>query len=364
MAQAAVPPRYAVIMAGGSGTRFWPWSRRALPKQLLPIVSRRSMLQETAARLRSLVPPERIVIVTGGEHAAAVRRQLPNVPRRNILTEPVGRNTAPCVAVAAEWIHRRAPESSMVVLPADHAIGNVPAFRSTLRRAFAIAEGEGALVTLGVRPAHAETGYGYIKVGALLDRGRHAASRVARFCEKPAAVMARRFVASGRYLWNAGIFVWQTAAIRSALARHAPEIARRVQRTRTIGPVIPASLYRRMPSVAIDVAVMEPASQSRNGSPVAVVTADFGWSDVGSWAALPALWGHDRAGNAVRGNAVLIDSENATVVGGRRVIAVLGVRDLVVVDTPDALLICRSSRAQDVRRVVTELERRGQRAAL
>ncbi|HTO57925.1 MAG TPA: mannose-1-phosphate guanylyltransferase [Pseudomonadales bacterium] len=350
-------------MAGGSGTRFWPWSRRALPKQLLPIVTRRSMLQETAARLRGLIAPKRILVVTGRDHAAAVRKQLPRVPRENILVEPIGRNTAPCIAVAAEWIHRRAPQSSMVVLPADHAIGDVAEFRNVLRRAFRIAERDGALVTLGVKPTRPETGYGYLKAGRSLDRAVPRASRVARFREKPPLATARQFVASGKFFWNAGIFVWQTATIRSALARHAPTIARPVQRLSKLTSMVPAALYRSMPSVAVDVAVMEPAARG-GGVPVAVVAADFGWSDVGSWAALSALWPRDRAGNAVRGNVVLVDSTTATVVGGRRVIALLGTRDLVIVDTPDALLICPAERAQEVRRVVAELERRGLRRLL
>ncbi len=358
--------RFAVIMAGGSGTRFWPLSRRTRPKQLLPIAGTRSMLQETAARLAPLIPPQRMVVVAGAKHAAAVRQQLPRVPAANVLVEPFGRNTAPCIAVAAEWIHRRAPGSSMAVLPADHAITQPQRFRRALARAFYVAEHNDALVTLGVQPSHPETGYGYIRVGTALDGRAPVAARVAEFKEKPDRVRARRFVASGKYLWNAGIFVWPTAAIRAALARYRPDIAAAVAQLPSASPRIPAKLYQGLPSVSIDVAVMEPAATARD-SVVAVVAAEFGWSDVGSWAALAGLWGSDGDGNAARGKALLLDTANSTVYGnarGKKVIALLGVRDLVVVDAGDALLICPTSRAQDVRRVVAELERRGWREFL
>ncbi len=353
--------RFAVIMAGGSGTRFWPLSRRSRPKQLLAIVDHDSLLQQTVARMRGLVPPERIVVVTGREHAAAVRRQLPGVPAENILVEPVGRNTAPCIALAAEWIHRRSPASVMAVMPSDHAIGDATAFRRTVRRAFAVAEEAEVLVTLGIRPAHAETGYGYIKLGAAIDEGVPRVFRVARFREKPPAAVARRFVASGRYLWNAGIFVWRTAVIRAAVQRHLPRVGEPLRRARLGGrrrSVAPASLYRSLPSVSIDVGVMEPAA-TRSGSPgVAVVACDFGWSDVGNWAALARVWGRDRAGNAARGRTTLLESSGLTVYAGTRLVATLGLQDLVIVDTPDALLVCPASRAQDVRLVVAELARR------
>ncbi|MBI4514861.1 MAG: mannose-1-phosphate guanylyltransferase [Deltaproteobacteria bacterium] len=356
-------------MAGGAGTRFWPLSRRARPKQLLPIASERTMLQDTVARIAPLVPPARIVVVTGHEHAAAVRQQLPLLPARNILVEPIGRNTAPCIALAAEWIHRQEPDSAMAVLPADHAIRNPAGFRRTVRRAFAVAEQANALVTLGVLPTRPETGYGYIKTGVAADRGRPQLSWVAEFREKPDARRARRLVASGRYLWNAGIFVWRTAVIRAALERHLPALAAAVAKLTARWPRSGGSIrlaaYRQLPSVSIDVGVMEPAAAApAHGTRVAVVAADFGWSDVGSWAALAELWGHDGAGNAVRGNAVLVDTTATTVYGDKRLVALLGVHDLVVVDTPDALLICPAARAQEVRAVVAKLERQGQRRLL
>jgi mannose-1-phosphate guanylyltransferase len=352
--------RFAVIMAGGSGTRFWPLSRRVRPKQLLAIVNRRSLLQETVARMRGLVATERVVVVTGREHAAAVRRQLPELAADNILVEPVGRNTAPCIALAAEWIHRRAPGSVMAVMPSDHAIRDIKAFRRTLRRAFAVAEREEALVTLGVRPTHPDTGYGYINAGADIDERAPCVFRVARFREKPPATVAKRYVASGRYLWNAGIFVWRTAVIRAALERHLPRVAAPLRQAALGGRRLrlPLSLYRVLPSVSIDVGVMEPAAARRGPPAVVVIACDFGWSDVGNWAALGPVWGRDRKGNASRGRTTLLDSSGMTVYAGTRLVAGLGVHDLIIVDTPDAVLVCPASRAQDVRLVVAELARR------
>ncbi|HVN85094.1 MAG TPA: mannose-1-phosphate guanylyltransferase [Candidatus Binatia bacterium] len=357
--------RFAVVMAGGSGTRFWPWSRRRRPKQLLPIIGSRTMLQQTMARLDGVVPPERIVVVTGREHARAVHQQLPDIPADNILVEACGRNTAACIAIAAEWLHRRVSGARMAVLPADHAISDAAAFRRALRRAFALAEERAALVTLGVRPTNPETGYGYIKIGPALDRATPRAWRVDGFREKPNLTTARRFVASRRYRWNAGIFVWQVDVIRAALARFAPEIAGPIQDLTVVSRRIPASLYRRLPSLAIDVAVMEPAATANSDAiDVAVVEANFGWSDVGNWSAVRDLWKRDEHGNAVRGRALVLDGAGNTVVAGRRLVAMMGVGDLVVVDVDDALLICPAHRAQDVRKIVAELERRGQRRLL
>jgi mannose-1-phosphate guanylyltransferase len=370
MPEERTPPRFAVIMAGGTGTRFWPLSRRRKPKQLLAITSRHSLLQETAARLESLIAPNRILVVTGNEHARAVVQQMPRLPQENVLVEPVGRNTAPCIAVAAEWIHRRAPESSMVVLPSDHAIASPAAFRRALGRAFAIAEGGSALVTLGVRPAYAETGYGYVERAAALDRRKPRAYRVARFREKPTIAVARRFASSGRHFWNAGIFVWRTQVIRAAMRDYLPALtsaAARLFPGRARRPRWSLRGYRRMPAVSIDVSVMQPAAGARGSDRfVAVVEADFGWSDVGSWAAVADLWARDAAANAVRGRVILLDVTGSTVLGSsdRRLVSLVGVRDLVVVDTPDALLVCPRQRAQDVRRLVMEIQRRGWRQFL
>ena len=345
MKRARANARYAVVMAGGFGTRFWPHSRRRSPKQFLPIRGRRSMLQETVRRLAGIVPADAVLVVAAREFASLVRTQLPELPRQNLLIDPAPRGTAACLALAAEWIAARDARAVMGVFPADHVITEAEPFRRALRRAFDLAEGSGALVTFGIAPAYAETGFGYIEPGEKLASGRPAAYRVARFHEKPDLATARSYIDKG-YLWNSGMFAWRADVIRDAFARHAPHIARVV---RVRGAAERARRFKRLPIEAVDRAILERAEN------VVVVSASFGWSDVGSWAARGPLWGTDAAANARRGPAVLIDSRDSVVYAGDRLVAALGIEDLIVVDSPDALLICRKSRAQDVRRIVETL---------
>ncbi len=334
-------------MAGGVGTRFWPRSRRGLPKQLLPVLGRQSLLQMTVARLRGVVPPSRVLIVTARDQAAAVRRQLPAVPARNILAEPIGRNTAPCLALAALEIARRDPSATFVCLPADHAVADVRTFRSLLAEAFTRAATGAAVVTIGVQPTGPETGFGYIRVGARLG-GR--TRRVRAFVEKPTVARARRFVRSGGYLWNAGIFLWHVSAALALLDELLPDvigpIRRATARPRGERRAALTRAYRRIRSVSIDVGLAERAPE------VLVVHGAFGWSDVGTWTALAAL------GVEPGSPVVPIDAKDYVVFNPDRLVALVGVDDLIVVDTPDALLICHRDRAQDVREVVRELERR------
>jgi len=336
-------------MAGGSGTRFWPRSRRLVPKQLLPVLGSRSLLQETVERLRGVVPVDQIVIVTHRDHASAVRRQLPQLPRRNILSEPIARNTAPCLALAALVIEARAPGATFVSLPADHAIADAREFRATLLEALAWAAAEPVAVTIGIRPTTPETGYGYIQLGAKVG-GRTSAVRA--FVEKPAAARARRFVTSRKYLWNSGMFAWQNATILALFDRLLPTVTKPLRaalaspaRTR---PAAIARAYGKLPSISIDYGIMEHARD------VMVVAGDFGWSDVGSWAALAEL---DGVGSAR--HLVPVDAARSVVFGDGRLVAVVGLEDVIVVDTPDAILVCHRDRAQDVRQVVDELKRRG-----
>ena len=347
------PPRrerYAVILAGGSGTRFWPRSRRRVPKQLLRVLGRRSLLQATADRLRGLVPSEHVLVVTHRDHAAGVRRQLPELPHANVLVEPVGRNTAPCLALAALEVERRTAGAVLVSVPADHAIADAGEFRATLLEALTRAAHEPVVVAVGIRPTAAETGYGYIRLGG--HRGRRA-YRVRAFVEKPTQARARRFVASGDYLWNSGIFACQAGALLGLLDRFLPEVtgplreaARAPRRTRHVAL---ARAYVRVPSVSIDYGVMEKAPDT------VVVAGAFGWSDVGSWAALA-----DIAGAADGRTPVIpVDAPGHAVFGSGRLVALVGVQDLIVVDTADALLVCHRGRTQEVRRVVEEIGRRG-----
>lgn len=342
MSRARANERYAVVMAGGLGTRFWPHSRRRSPKQFLSIRGRQSMLQETVRRLGAVVPKERLLIVAGREFAPLVRKQLPALPRRNLLVEPAARGTAACLALAAEWISARDRTAVMGVFPADHVITEPAEFRRALRRAFELADRDGALVTFGVAPTYAETGFGYVEPGVPLGRAKPAVYRVVRFHEKPDEPTARSYVGKG-YLWNSGMFAWRVDVIRDAFARHAPRIARAVRAASAEERI---DRYRRLPVEPVDRAILERAEN------IAVVRADFGWSDVGSWAAMASLWGTDAAANARRGPALLIDSRDTVVYAADRLVAVLGAEDLIVVDSPDALLVCRKSRAQDVRQVV------------
>ncbi len=343
--------RYAVIMAGGTGTRFWPRSRRRFPKQLLRITGPRTLLQETADRLRGLVPPDQILVVTNRDHAAEVRRQLPRLPAANVLIEPVGRNTAPCLAFAALAIAERAPGATFVSLPADHAIADPRRFRATLTQAFALAARERSPLTIGIVPTGPETGYGYIRLGEALGRGAH---RVRAFVEKPPLAQARRFVARGDYLWNSGMFVWRVDVVLELLEEHLPALTaalRPAMRSKGRGRAAAITrAYRKLTPVSIDYGIMEKAAR------VLVIRGDFGWSDVGSWAALADLERDGRRGR--RAPVVAVDAARYVVFNPERLVALVGVDDVIVVDSPDALLICRRDRAQDVRKVVEELERR------
>jgi mannose-1-phosphate guanylyltransferase len=340
-------------MAGGSGTRFWPRSRQRVPKQLLPIAGRRSLLADTLARVRPLVGGRRTWVVTAASHAAAVRRESRGVPRANVLVEPVGRNTAAAIALAALRLAATAPDAIMAVLPADHAIGDGPGFRATLAQAMDVAATTDRLVTIGVPPTSPETGYGYIQVGEPLGTISEGAHVVARFLEKPARERAVALIAGGDVLWNAGIFAWRVERILGELRRWVPEVMAPLEAAlRRGGATALAGAYRRIPAISIDTGVLERADH------VAVVRAGFDWSDIGSWAAVADLWRDGTSGNAVRGTAVVVESDGCVIDAGTRLVALIGVHDLVIVDTPDALLVCPKERAQDVRLVVDELRRR------
>ncbi len=347
---------YAVIMAGGSGTRFWPASRPERPKQLLPLApgDSRSLLEATVDRIAPLVPIERVIVVTAARLADATRDALPNLPPENLLAEPTGRNTAPCVGWAAATVRRRDPEARLMVLPADHHIGDEKTYLQTLATALAATDA-GDLVTVGIKPTRPETGYGYIEVGEALD---DKVSRARRFVEKPTRERAEQLFASGSYLWNSGMFFFRVDSILGAIEQHLPGLADGLA-------VLDAAAaegheaqslqetYGDLPSISIDHGVMEKADR------VAVVPGDFGWSDLGSWLTAWELSPKDDGGNAVGRDSVLLDaSGNLVRAPLGKVVALVGVSDLVVVDTEDALLIVPRERAQEVKEVVAELAKR------
>jgi mannose-1-phosphate guanylyltransferase len=350
---------FAVIMAGGKGSRFWPRSREEMPKHLLDIQGERTIIRETVDRIRPLVPPERTLIVTGRSHAAELIRQLPEIPAENILIEPVGRNTAPCIGLAALHILKRVPDAVMLVLPSDHRIGDEIKFRRVLDAAGKVAAEGNSLVTIGIRPTGPETGYGYIEQGDPFPAdGDGEIRRVRSIREKPPLEQAREFLRRGRFLWNSGMFVWKASTILKAIDRFLPELHEGLLQIReALGTereeAIVGEVYSAQKAVSIDYGVMEKAGN------VLVVPGDFDWSDLGSWDALWEVSGKDENGNAVRGSFIGIDAGNSLVHSPGKLVALVGVRDLIVVETDDALLICRRGRSQDVRKVVEILEKKG-----
>jgi mannose-1-phosphate guanylyltransferase len=357
------PPAHAVILAGGRGTRFWPRSRTRTPKQLLNIVGHETMLEQTVERMSPLFSPAHIWVVTNREQASAVRRQLPRLAARNILAEPAGRNTAAAIGLAAAHLLRAStPEALMAVLPSDHFIGRVAAYRRVVRAALQVAATPGALVVLGIPPTRPETGYGYIERAKRGEVVRGAkAFGVRRFTEKPLLAQARRYVQSGRYFWNAGMFFWRVSTLLDNLRRHLPKThASLLRLAETIGtPRYRAALeraYAHLENISIDYAVLEPASRDPRRSPVYVLPADVDWSDIGSWAAVYELLARRPGENVSAGRYLALDAQGNFFWSPKKFVAAVGVRDLIVVETPDALLVCRRDRAQDVGRVVKWLE--------
>ena len=350
---------FAVIMAGGKGARFWPRSREKMPKHLLDIASEKTIIRETVDRILPLVSPERILIVTGLSHAAELIRQLPEIPAENILIEPVGRNTAPCIGLAALHILARVSDDTMLILPSDHRIGDDAAFREVLQAAAEAAAKESSLLTIGIRPTGPETGYGYIEQGDRFAtaRGRDI-YRVRSVREKPPLEEARQLLAHGGYLWNSGMFVWKASTILNAIGCFLPDLHRGLMEIREAlgtdrAEEAVSRVYAALRPVSIDYGVMEKAKE------VLIVPGDFGWSDLGSWDALWEISPKDDNGNAVRGEFIGIDAADSLVHSPGKLVALVGVKDLLVVETKDALLICRRGRSQDVRKVVQALEEKG-----
>jgi mannose-1-phosphate guanylyltransferase len=338
-----------LILAGGSGERFWPYSRHARPKQLLKLFSGRTMLEETVARLGGAVPPERVFILTNGLQEAAVRAACPQLPPENIIAEPAKRDTAPAVALGVGLISRRDPHAVMAVLPADHLIRDEAAFRSDLLAGARIAAESGALLTIGIKPTWACPGFGYIEQGAKIAGAGADVYEVKRFREKPNAEMAESFLRQGNFRWNAGMFIWSIPAIMGELSKHAPELAAFVARMRTAPDVtaLLAEEFPKLPKISVDYAIMEKAAR------VVELEAGFDWDDVGSWLAVAKYFDKDEGGNSANCPLTAHDaSHNVVFSSGRKHVALAGVQDLIVIDTGDALLVCHRSEAENIKKLV------------
>lgn len=349
---------YAVIMAGGKGTRFWPRSREKKPKHLLDIVCERTIIQETIDRIAPLIPAENTLIVTGSSHAEELMRQTPQIPRENIIIEPVGRNTAPCIGLAALHIMRKSPDEVMVVLPADHLIADAKQFRHILSVAAEVARQGDFLLTIGITPTCPETGYGYLEEGVRRTTVQgEDIYQVKSIREKPALAQAKIFLETGGFYWNSGMFVWRVDTILGALKKWLPglhegllqiEPALGTDREKSVVDQV----YKKTQSISIDYGVMEKAEN------VLLIKGDFGWSDMGCWDALWEVSEKDEYGNAahVGGLFVGVDARNSLIHSPRKLVALVGVEDLIVVETEDSLLICKRGCSQDVKKLVETLD--------
>ncbi len=346
---------YSVILAGGSGTRFWPLSRAARPKQFLPLASDSPLIVDTIRRVSQISTLKQTYVSCGPTHAPMVRKLIKGLPTKNILVEPVARNTAPAIGLAAAHIAARDSGGVMQVLPADHAVRDANQFAACLSAAARLAD-RGFLVTLGIRPSRPETGYGYIQLGEPIDSE---SARVKAFVEKPDGPTAERYLDTGEFLWNSGIFVFRADAILAAFVQHMPELARSLAKVaRAIGrPGYRSTVareFRKLPSQSIDYGVMERADN------IAVVPGDFGWSDLGSFASLSDVRPGDERGNVVSGQrTALVNCDNCVVFAGERPIALAGLSDMVVIDAGDVLLVVPKQESQQVRRVVETFRARG-----
>jgi mannose-1-phosphate guanylyltransferase len=361
---------HAVILAGGRGTRFWPRSRTRTPKQLLNIVGNSTMLQQTVERLRPLIPADHIWSVTNTEQAAALRKQLPSSARRNVLAEPLGRNTAVAIALAAIHIrHAAKGDALMAVLPADHYIAQPERYRQIVSAALDVARTEGRMAVLGIPPTRPETGFGYIeRIEPPFTVDGFPVFPVCRFTEKPELAVAKEYVASGMYQWNAGMFFWRISTFLDALGKFLPKTHDAIESlSKQIGKRTYEShlkkIYRKLENISVDYAVLEKAaaageSDSAGTGNVFVIPADVGWSDIGSWAAVYELLAKRPGENILDGPGQTLDAEGNFFWSPGKFVAAVGVHDLVVVETPDALLICPRDRAQDVGKIVKSLEQR------
>ncbi|MCG2587192.1 mannose-1-phosphate guanylyltransferase [Rhodohalobacter sulfatireducens] len=347
---------YAVIMAGGVGTRFWPKSRKSNPKQFLNLFGETSMIQQTAERLQGFVEEKQVVVVTNKDYVSLVEKQLPSIEPMNIIGEPVARNTAPCIASAAALLNKKDPESVMIVLPADHRIGSPNEFKRVLETAVETAKTQESLVTIGIKPNRPETGYGYIHRESDIEMKNlnHPVYRVQEFTEKPDQETAQDFFESGDYLWNSGIFIWKTSTILDAFKKHLPKIFTESEKLKKsdFKTEDVRRFYEACPPISIDYGIMEKAEK------VHVIPGDFDWNDVGSWTAVHELSDKESEENStVKGKAVYVNSSgNYISTNGKKLVAFAGVDNVALVETDDAILVVNLDQAQDVKEIVEKLK--------
>ncbi len=354
---------HAVILAGGRGTRFWPRSLTRTPKQLLNIVGKDTMLQQTVARLKPLISAERIWTVTNTEQAVAVLKQVPAAARKRVLIEPMGRNTAVAIGLAAIHVrHAARGDALMAVLPADHYIEQPQKFREIARFALDVAREPGRMVVLGIPPTRPDTGFGYVeRMGDPITAEGFPGFAVRRFTEKPELTLAQEYVASGNYHWNAGMFFWRVSTFLENLKSFLPKTHEALEKladfigTRDYERKLRA-IYAKLENISVDYAVLEPATRAEGPRRVFVIPAEVGWSDIGSWAAVYQLLAKKSGENVLAGQGHTLDAEGNFLWSPSKFVAAIGVRDLIVVETPDALLICPRDRAQDVGKIVKWLE--------
>lgn len=348
---------YAVIMAGGTGERFWPRSRKKLPKQLLSLTDDgRTMIQKTFDRITKIVKQENVYVVTNNDCSPMIKRQLNKVPEENILVEPVGKNTAPCIGLAAVHIAKKDPEGVMIILPSDHLIKNDTLFIDTLKSAVGMAEMGNNLITMGITPSYPETGYGYINFGEKVNEIHgNSIYKVIKFVEKPDRIKAEMYLESGNYLWNSGMFVWRASAILKNMEHYMPDLYKGLIRisdsidSETESEVLNDE-YSKFESVSIDYGIMEHAKS------IYTIPGNFGWDDVGSWTALERINISDDEGNIIKGNIVSVDTKKCIIQGNDKLIATVGVENLVVVDTDDATLICSKDKCQEIKTLLKEMK--------
>jgi len=350
---------YAVILAGGKGERFWPLSTSRSPKQLLSLVSERTMLGMAVDRLEGLIPPERVIVLTSADLVEPTVASVPDLPAANIIGEPMGRDTAAAVALGCAIVKARDPEGVFCILTADHVIGDIEVFRRTLREGIDLAAGQDVLVTIGIQPTFPATGYGYIESGNAVEHaGETTFLQAKRFVEKPPRATAEQYLASGAFAWNSGMFIWSCTSVQAAFGKYRPQLSELID---TLAPSVDSpgfadalrAVFEPLEKISIDYALME------NADNIVMARGTFAWDDVGSWPALANHFPADDEGNTSIGDVVPLDANNNLVFSNGRLTALIGVSDLVVVQAEGATLICPRDRAQDVKALVNELKARG-----